>query len=245
MSESIGLAQAIPKEESSSSVGRRLVAELTGTASLLIAVVGSGIMAERLAGGNAAVALLCNTVATGAALLALIITLGPISGAHFNPAVSLALATRGDLSWRDVPRYIAAQCTGAVVGVLVAHAMFGLPLLSLSQHARSGGAQLLSEFIATLGLVVVILVGSRCAPVRVPMGVAAWIVGAYWFTASTSFANPAVTVARSLSDTFAGIRPHDVVPFVLAELAGSGAALMLSSWMIGTSSLERDPSRSP
>ncbi len=204
-----------------------LVAEGLGTALLLTAVVGSGIMAERLAGGNVAVALLANTLATGAALVALILTFGPISGAHFNPAVSLALAARGELPWRRVPGYLVAQCVGAVLGTGAAHIMFELPLVSFSRHARAGGAQMFSEFVATFGLIAVICGGARLRPGLMPFAVACWIVGAYWFTASTSFANPAVTIARSLSDTFAGIRPADIPGFVVAQLAGAACATWL------------------
>ena len=206
-----------------------IVAEALGTALLLTAVVGSGIMAEQLAGGNAALALLANTIATGAALVALILTFGPISGAHFNPAVSLVLALRGEFRWRNLPGYLLAQIAGAIAGTIAAHVMFELPLVTLSQHARSGGAQMFSEFVATFGLIGVILGGARMRPAVMPFAVAAWIVGAYWFTASTSFANPAVTLARSLSDTFAGIRPSDVPGFVAAQLVGAALAM----WLFG------------
>ena len=198
-------------------LNRRIVAEATGTALLLAAVVGSGIMAEQLSGGNQAVALLANTIATGAALVALILTFGPISGAHFNPAVTVADASQGGLAWRDVPGYVIAQCGGAVLGVWMAHAMFEQRLFMLSRHARSGPAQMFSEFVATFGLVAVIWGCSRRRSSAVPFAVAAYITAAYWFTASTSFANPAVTFARALSDTFAGIRPIDVPGFVLAQ----------------------------
>jgi len=208
-----------------------LVAEGVGTALLLAAVVGSGVMAERLAGGNVALALLANTLATGATLVALIVTFGPLSGAHFNPAVSLALAVRRELPWRTVPGYLLAQCTGAVAGTVAAHVMFGLPTIAPSLHARAGGAQMFSELVATFGLLAVILGGARLRPALMPFAVAAWIVGAYWFTASTSFANPAVTLARSLSDTFAGIRPADVPGFVAAQLAGAGLATALFGWL--------------
>ncbi len=214
------------------SLNRRIVAEATGTAMLLAAVVGSGIMAEQLSGGNQAIALLANTIATGAALVALILTFGPVSGAHFNPAVTLADASQGGLAWRDVPGYVIAQCIGAVLGVWVAHAMFAQPLLMLSRHARSGPAQMFSEFVATFGLMAVIWGCSRRRSSSVPFAVAAYITAAYWFTASTSFANPAVTFARALSDTFAGIRPIDVPGFVFAQFVGAMAATILFRWLV-------------
>jgi glycerol uptake facilitator-like aquaporin len=213
-------------------IPRRLTAEAIGTAMLLAAVVGSGIMADRLSGGNGAVALLANTVATAAALVALILTFGPISGAHFNPAVSVADASQGGLEWRAVPAYVAAQILGAVVGVWIAHVMFGERVLMLSQHARSGPAQIFSEFVATFGLLSVIWGCSRRRSDAVPFAVAAYIAAAYWFTASTSFANPAVTLARALTDTFAGIRPADVPGFILAQLAGAAAATFLFRWLV-------------
>jgi len=209
------------------SLAARLGAESVGTALLLAAVVGSGIMAERLAGGNLALALLCNTLATAVALFALIVTLGPISGAHFNPAVTLALSLRGALGRRDAVAYIAAQLAGAGLGVLVAHAMFALPAVSVSHHDRSGLALVLSEAVATCGLLLVVLCDRRGGAV-VAAAVACWIAGAYWFTASTSFANPAVTVARSLSDTFTGIRPADVPGFLGGQVAGLLMALPLA-----------------
>lgn len=211
---------------------RRLVAETLGTAFLLAAVVGSGIMGERLAAGNIAVALLANTLATGAALVALILTFGPISGAHFNPAVTLADASEGGLAWRQVSGYIGAQIIGAVAGVWTAHAMFGEPILMLSTHARHGLAQMFSEFIATFGLLAVIWGCSRRRPAATPFAVAAYITAAYWFTASTSFANPAVTVARALTDTFSGIRPGDVPGFVAAQLLGAAASTLLFRWLV-------------
>ena len=214
------------------SLSRRIVAEGIGSAMLLAAVVGSGIMAEQLSGGNQAIALLANTIATGAALAALILTFGAISGAHFNPAVTVADASQGGLAWRDVPAYVIAQCGGAVLGVWMAHAMFAQPLLSLSRHARSGPAQMFSEFVATFGLVAVIWGCSRRRVSAIPFAVAAYITAAYWFTASTSFANPAVTFARALSDTFAGIRPLDVPGFVLAQLAGAMTATVLFRWLV-------------
>jgi glycerol uptake facilitator-like aquaporin len=211
---------------------RRLVAELVGTAMLLTAVVGSGIMAERLAGGNQAIALLANTIATGAALVALILTFGPISGGHFNPAVTLADASQGGLAWRDVGAYIAVQVAGAVLGVWVAHAMFGERILMFSTHTRTGPAQVFSEFIATFGLLAVIWGCSRRRSANVPFAVAAYITAAYWFTASTSFANPAVTLARGLTNTFAGIRPADVPGFMVGQLAGAAAATLLFRWLV-------------
>ena len=213
-------------------VPRRLTAEAIGTAMLLAAVVGSGIMADRLSGGNDAVALLANTVATAAALVALILTFGPISGAHFNPAVSIADAAQGGLRWQEVPGYVAAQLIGAVLGVWLAHVMFGERLLMLSLRARSGPALMVSEFVATFGLLSVIWGCSRRRSDAVPFAVAAYIAAAYWFTASTSFANPAVTVARALTDTFAGIRPADVPGFIVAQLAGAATATLLFRWLV-------------
>jgi len=212
-------------------LGRRLVAEAVGTAFLLAAVVGSGIMGERLAGGNVAVALLANTLATGAALVALILTFGPISGAHFNPAVTLADAAQGGLAWSDVGPYVVAQVVGAFGGVVAAHLMFELPVFFASRHARSGPAQAFSEFVATFGLLAIIWGCARAQPSMVPFAVAAYITAAYWFTASTSFANPAVTLARSATDTFAGIRPADAPVFIGAQLLGAGAATGLFRWL--------------
>ena len=192
-------------------------------------------MGERLAGGNVAIALLANTIATGAALFALILTFGPISGAHFNPAVTLADAAQGGLSWREVPAYICAQVAGAFAGVAMANIMFGLPVFFASRHARAGGAQVLSEFVATFGLLAVIWgCARRRSPdaVVAPLAVAAYITSAYWFTASTSFANPAVTLARTASDTFAGIRPVDAPAFIIAQLAGAAAATLLFRWLV-------------
>jgi glycerol uptake facilitator-like aquaporin len=214
------------------SLGRRLVAEGVGTAFLLAAVVGSGIMGERMAGGNVAVALLANTLATGAALVALILTFGPISGAHFNPAVTLADASQGGLAWAEVPLYIVAQVVGAFVGVAAAHVMFELPLFFASAHARSGPAQMFSEFVATFGLLAVVWGCARTRAAIVPFVVAAYITAAYWFTASTSFANPAVTRPRAASDTFAGIRPADAPGFIVAQLLGAGAATVLFRWLV-------------
>jgi glycerol uptake facilitator-like aquaporin len=213
-------------------LARRVVAEAVGTALLLAAVVGSGIMGERLAAGNAAVALLANTLATGAALVALILTFGSISGAHFNPAVTLADAWQGGIQWRDVPPYLAAQLLGAVAGVASAHLMFGEPIFAWSLHERSGLAQVFSEFVATFGLLAVIGGCVRRRPTSVPYAVAAYITAAYWFTASTSFANPAVTIARSFTNTFAGIRPADAPAFILAQCAGAAAATALMRWLV-------------
>jgi glycerol uptake facilitator-like aquaporin len=211
---------------------RRMVAEFVGTLLLLAAVVGSGIMAEKLAGGNVALALLANTIATGAALVALILTFGSISGAHLNPAVTLADAWQGGIAWRESPAYIVAQVAGAIAGVAAAHLMFGLVLFTASTHVRTGPAQLLSEFIATFGLLSVIWGCARHRPSAVPFAVGAYITAAYWFTASTSFANPAVTLARSVSNTFAGIRPADAVGFIAAQLAGAFAATLLFRWLL-------------
>jgi glycerol uptake facilitator-like aquaporin len=219
---------------SPASLSRRLVAEGTGTAMLLAAVVGSGIMGERLAGGNVAIALLANTIATGAALVALILTFGPISGAHFNPAVTLADAWQRGLPWREVPGYVVAQLTGAFAGVAAAHLMFAEPLFTVSTHARSGGAQAFSELVATFGLLAVIWGCSRLRSSAVPFAVGAYITAAYWFTASTSFANPAVTLARAATNTFAGIRPLDVPAFVVAQLLGALVATALFRWLIPT-----------
>jgi glycerol uptake facilitator-like aquaporin len=214
------------------SLPRRVAAEFAGTLFLLAAVVGSGIMGERLAAGNIAIALLANTIATGAALAALILAFGPISGAHFNPAVTLADAWQGGIEWREIPAYIAAQLVGAFAGVATAHLMFGIPLFAASTHVRSGPAQMFSEFIATFGLLAVIRGCARHRPSAVPFAVGAYITAAYWFTASTSFANPAVTLARSASNTFAGIRPTDAPGFVAAQLAGAFAATLLFRWLI-------------
>jgi glycerol uptake facilitator-like aquaporin len=213
-------------------LSRRVVAEALGTAFLLAAVVGSGIMGERLAGGNVAIALLANTIATGAALVALILTFGPISGGHFNPVVTLADASQAGLPWREVPAYIIVQLLGAFAGVAAAHVMFGLPLFFASQRVRAGGAQMFSEFVATFGLLAVIWGCSRGRPTETPYAVAAYITAAYWFTASTSFANPAVTLARAASDTFAGIRPADAPAFLLAQLLGAAGATAVFHWLL-------------
>lgn len=218
---------------------RRIVAEALGTAFLLAAVVGSGIMGERLAQGNTAIALLANTLATGAALVVLILTFGPVSGAHFNPAVTLAELALGNIRGREVAGYIAAQVTGAVAGVAAAHLMFGEPLFFASQHVRSGPAQWWSEFVATFGLLAVIQAVVRTRPALVSIAVGGYITAAYWFTASTSFANPAVTLARSLTDTFAGIRPVDTPAFIAAQLLGAGAATLLFRWLLAGQATNR------
>jgi len=214
------------------SLSRRVVAEFTGSLLLLAAVVGSGIMGERLAGGNVALALLANTLATGAALIAIILAFGPVSGAHLNPAVTLADAWLGGITWYDAPAYIVAQVSGALAGVAVAHLMFGASIFSLSKHVRSGGAQAFSEFIATFGLLAVIWGCVRTRPAAVPFAVGVYITAAYWFTASTSFANPAVTIARCVTNTFSGIRPVDAVPFIVAQLAGAFGATLLFQWLM-------------
>jgi glycerol uptake facilitator-like aquaporin len=216
-------------------LAKRIMAEFLGTFFLLAAVVGSGIMGDRLASGNVAIALLANSIATGAVLVALILAFGPISGAHLNPAVTLADAWQGDTAWRDVPLYIAAQIIGAVAGVVTAHLMFGEPLLMASAHTRSGPAQLFSEFIATFGLLAVIWGCARTRPSAVPYAVGAYIMAAYWFTSSTSFANPAVALARAMTHTFSGIRPEDVPGFILAQFAGAFAASILFRWLQSSS----------
>jgi glycerol uptake facilitator-like aquaporin len=211
---------------------RSLIAEGLGTALLLAAVVGSEIMGERLSGGNAALALLANTAATGAALVALILTFGPISGAHFNPVVTLSEAWRGDFHWSEVAGYMSAQVGGALLGVAVAHLMFEEPLYSLARHVRQGPAQLLSEFVATFGLVIVIGSCARHRAPAIPFAVGAYIAAAYWFTASTSFANPAVTLARALSDTFVGIHPADIPGFIGAQVLGGTAGTLAVRWLV-------------
>lgn len=210
---------------------RKLAAEGLGTAFLLATVVGSGIMAAKLAGGNIAIALLGNTIPTGAILVVLISTLGPISGAHFNPSVTLASLVNRSMKPGEVAAYIAVQVIGAILGVFIAHAMFDLPLLQASTTMRSGGAQWLAEAVASFGLLTVIFLSVRNAPQQVAMNVGLYITAAYWFTASTSFANPAVTLARSFSDTFAGIRPEDVLGFILAQLAGAAMAVAVDRWV--------------
>jgi glycerol uptake facilitator-like aquaporin len=212
-------------------LAKRVTSEALGTGLLVATVVGSGIMAERLSGGNVGLALLENTLATGAALIALILTFGPISGAHFNPVVTLVDALERGIGWSEVPAYIVAQILGGIGGTVCAHAMFGLPAVTLSQHTRSGPAQVFSEFVATFGLLSVIWGCSRFRSSVVAFAVGSYIMAAYWFTASTSFANPAVTIARALSDTFAGIRPADVGGFILAQLLGGIAATFLFRWL--------------
>lgn len=214
------------------SLARRIAAETIGTAFLLAAVVGSGIMGERLSGGNAAVALLVNTLATGTALVALIYCFAPISGAHFNPVVTLAFASRYRFGWSEVPYYLLAQVVGATLGILAAHGMFGEPAIFWSHRPRSGPQQLLSEFIATFGLLMVIWSSQRYRMEAISFSVGAYISSAYWFTSSTSFANPAVTIARMMSDTFTGIRPADVPGFIMAQLLGAGAATLFARWFI-------------
>jgi glycerol uptake facilitator-like aquaporin len=216
----------------SNDLPRRTVAEAIGTAMLLAAVVGSGVMGERLSGSNLFLTLMANALATGCALVALILTFVGISGAHFNPIVSLSAALRRTLPWRELPNYLAAQVAGAFAGIAIAHAMFGLPLFSVSNHARTGLALGLGEFVAAFGLVAVIEGSARLGSRSVALAVAAYITAAYWFTSSTSFANPAVTLARSLSNTFVGIRPLDAPGFILAQLAGGFAATMLFRWLI-------------
>jgi glycerol uptake facilitator-like aquaporin len=210
---------------------KRLVAEFLGTAFLLAGVVGSGIMAAKLAGGNGALALLCNTLPTGAILTVLILTFGPVSGAHFNPAVSIAMALRGELPLRTAAMYIAAQIAGGIVGVLAAHAMFELPLWQVSMTLRTGPGQWLAEGVATFGLLLTILGCASRTPAAIPYAVGLYITAAYWFTASTSFANPAVTIARALSDTYAGIAPTGVLVFIAAQLAGALVAAALARWL--------------
>ncbi len=210
---------------------QRIAAEALGTALLLATVIGSGIMGERLAGGNVALALLGNTLATGAMLVVLIGMFGPISGAHFNPAVTAVFALKREITSADAAGYVVAQIAGAIVGVLVAHAMFDESVLQISAKMRAGPAQWLSEWVAAFGLVATILLTLRANPAAVPMSVGLYITAAYWFTASTSFANPAVTIARALSDTFAGIRPADVPPFVVAQILGAVAALYVCRWL--------------
>lgn len=229
----MSLAEPVPR------LPRRIVAEGLGTGILVAAVVGSGIMGERLAGGNVAVALLANTLATAAALVALIVTFGPVSGAHFNPVVTIADAFQGGRPWREVPAYVTVQIIGGCAGVLVAHGMFGEPLFMLSQHARDGASQVFSEFIATFGLLMVIAGCVRARAVATPYAVAAYIAAAYWFTASTSFANPAVTIARALTNTFAGIRPVDVPGFLAGQAGGAVASGLLMRWLLPPSPRER------
>jgi glycerol uptake facilitator-like aquaporin len=214
------------------SLARRIVAEFVGTAFLVAAVIGSGVMGERLANGNVALALLANTIVTGAALVALILAFGEISGAHFNPVVTITDALEKGLPWTETPYYVVGQVVGGVTGAVVAHLMFTLPAISLSRHIRNGPSQFFSEFIATFGLISVIWGCSRLRTNAVAFAVGAYITAAYWFTASTSFANPAVTIARCLSDTFAGIRPMDVPWFVIAQFLGGTAATMVFRWLV-------------
>ena len=213
------------------SLSKRLAAEALGSAFLLATVVGSGIMAAKLAGGNGAIALLCNTLPTGAVLVVLILIFAAISGAHFNPAVTAVFAFRGELPWQDAVLYFAAQIGGGIVGVLAAHLMFELPLWQISATVRTGPGQWFAEGVATFGLVLTILGCLGSTPTAVPYAVGLYITAAYWFTASTSFANPAVTIARSLSDTFAGIAPSSVLSFILAQFAGAAAAAFLAAWL--------------
>lgn len=220
------------------SLARRVTAEFLGTAFLVAAVVGSGIMGERLSNGDVALALLCNTIATGAALVALILTFGSISGAHFNPVVTVSDAIEKGTRWTDTPPYICAQVLGGIIGTVAAHFMFGLPAVSLSHHNRSGVGRVFGEFIATFGLLSVIWGCSRLRSAAVPFAVGAYITSAYWFTSSTSFANPAVTVARCLTDTFAGIRPKDVLPFVLAQLLGGIVATLVFRLLVPNPQLQ-------
>jgi glycerol uptake facilitator-like aquaporin len=219
-------------ERASVSISRRLCAEALGTALLLAAVVGSGIMGEQLAGGNVAIALLANSIATGAALIALILTFGPISGAHFNPVVTIADVLNGRLRWNEATGYVIAQFAGALAGVALANLMFARPAFFASQHARSGSNLLLGEFTATFGLLAIILGCARLSAAAVPYAVGLYISAAYWFTSSTSFANPAVTLARSATDTFAGIRLADVPGFMVAQLVGGLAAVQLFRWLL-------------
>ena len=213
-------------------ISRKLVAEALGTMMLLAAVVGSGIMGDRLSGGNVAITLLANSIATGAVLIGIILAFGDISGAHFNPAVTLMVAIERRLLWREVPLYVMAQLVGALFGVAVAHLMFQQPAFAMSHHVRSGGAQLLSELVATFGLMSVIWGCSRLRSDAVPFAVGAYITSAYWFTASTSFANPAVTLARAMTNTFSGIRPVDVPGFIIMQLLGALLATTLWSWLL-------------
>jgi glycerol uptake facilitator-like aquaporin len=222
-------------------LGRALLAESLGSAALLAGVVGSGIMAAQLSGGNDGVALLANAIATGALLVVLITLLGPISGAHFNPAVSLAMALRDELPWPRFAAYLPAQLLGGVAGVLLAHAMFDLDLWQPGTRSRTGGGQWLSEGVATFGLLLTILLAQRYRPAAIPALVATYIVAAYWFTASTSFANPAVTAARSLTQTFAGIAPHDVGAFMAAQLTGALLAVPVAAMLLGRDQSEGRP----
>lgn len=218
---------------------QRATAEFLGTLFLVAAVIGSGIMGERLSGGNAAIALLANTMATGAVLIALILAFESISGAHFNPVVTLSDAIGGGIRWREVPVYVIFQCAGGAAGALVANVMFGLPVVSFAKHARHGMPLLIGEFVATFGLLIVILGCSKLhsTATAAAIAVGCYITAAYWFTSSTSFANPAVTLARSLSDTFAGIRPADVPLFMVAQLAGALGSTVLFRWLVPKATL--------
>ncbi|MEX0345129.1 MAG: aquaporin [Rhizobiaceae bacterium] len=222
------------------SLGRRLTAEAVGTAFLLATVVGSGIMAERLSGGNVAIALLGNTIPTGAILVVLITMLGPVSGAHFNPAVTLAFGLRREIASKEALAYVAVQVIGGLAGVWAAHLMFAEPVFQASTTARTGGAQWFAESVATFGLVFTIFATLKARPNAVAMAVGLYITAAYWFTASTSFANPAVTIARGFSDTFAGIRPVDVIPFVGAQIAGAVVAWLLCRWLLADQDAQAD-----
>jgi glycerol uptake facilitator-like aquaporin len=219
---------------------RRIVAEGLGTAFLLAGVVGSGIMAAKLAGGNGALALLCNTIPTGAVLAVLILTFGPLSGGHFNPAVSVAMALRRELPVKVAAAYIAAQIVGGIVGVLAAHTMFELPLWQVSMNVRTGPGQWFAEFVATFGLSLTIFGCSAWTPAAIPYAVGLYITAAYWFTASTSFANPAVTIARALSETYAGIAPAGVLAFIIAQLVGALAAVVLARWLFAAANATRN-----
>jgi glycerol uptake facilitator-like aquaporin len=221
------------------SLSRRLASEFLGTALLVAAVVGSGIMGERLAGGNVALVLLANTIATAAALAVLILTFRPISGAHLNPIVSMTEAFLGGITRGEACFYILAQVSGGILGAACANLMFALPMFSISHHMRTGTPQWFSEVVATFGLILIIQGCSRFEPRWLPVAVACYIAAAYWFTASTSFANPAVTIARSLSDTFAGIRPADVLPFVAAQMCGGLSAILVFEWLSPRSSTTR------
>ena len=225
------------------STARRLVAEALGTAFLLAAIIGSGIMAERLAGGNQAIALLANTLATGAALVVLIATFAPVSGAHFNPAVTLFFALRRDMRAGLAAAYVAVQLAGSLVGVFAAHAMFAAPILEVSEKLRDGPAQALSEFVATFGLVATIAGAAKYRPLQLPLLVGLYIASAYWFTASTSFANPAVTIARSLTHSFSGIAPQSVPVFVVAQLLGAGVGLLTFNWLFRGRETLRHPAQ--
>jgi glycerol uptake facilitator-like aquaporin len=230
------LTQLVPRPQ-------RLAAEFAGTALLVAGVVGSGIMGERLADGNDAVALLGNTLATGALLVVLILICGPVSGAQFNPAVSFALALRGELSWRDVAAYVPAQIVGAVCGTLLAHIMFEMPMITLSQHVRSGLGVWIGEIVATLALLGTIFACLRSRREALPYAVGLVIMAGYWFTSSTSFANPAVTIARALTDSFAGIRPADVPGFIAAQVAGAVIAVWFFGWLWKTDAAVASPSK--